>query len=168
MKTAMPPAIASLWLVVLITALCGGAIGCASARLPAVATSDPAGTGEVVLARYGGRLPCADCEAIRIELTLYCAGVRGAPTRYESHETYLGTRDGDREFRNTGRWTILRGTPNDPRATVYQLDFDNPERARSFLKLDENELTALDRSLNELPSQVPRTLMRFEEGAATR
>lgn len=154
--------------------LLGAALpACNASRAPEAAT--PAAPNqaieegnEVIFARYAGRLPCADCAGIRIELTLNAETVHGPPTRYHMRETYIATRDGDRTFTSEGRWRIRRGSADDPNATVYQIDFDRPEKTRSFLVVDANELTALDRDLRELPSTLPRTLMRLEEGGNKR
>src|SRR5215510_6268561 len=63
--------------------------------------------------KYAGTLPCADCAGIRTVLTLYS---EPGPTRYELVETYLATRDGDRSFPSSGRWTVLRGSATDSNA----------------------------------------------------
>ena len=100
--------------------------------------------------KYAGTLPCADCAGIRTLLTLYS---EPGPTRYELAETYIGTKDGDRAFLNSGRWTILRGSAADADATVFQLDFDRPDRARNFLREGDYHLVQLDRNQAALPAR---------------
>jgi copper homeostasis protein (lipoprotein) len=117
-----------------------------------------------VLGTFAGTLPCADCAGIRTKLTLYAEQPSGRPVRYELTETYVGTRDGDRVFNRTGRWTVLRGSASDADATVYQLDFDRPKTVRNFLKLGDDELRLLDRSQNEIPRQAPHSLHRVLKG----
>jgi inhibitor of cysteine peptidase len=94
---------------------------------------------------------------IRTVLTLYS---QPGPTRYELEETYLGTKDGDRSFTNSGRWTVLRGSTTDVDATVYQIDFDRADRTRNFLRDGDYYLTMLDRQQAPLPSSIPQVLLR--------
>lgn len=114
----------------------------------------------VAPAVYSGILPCADCAGIRTELRLYAEQPSGRPIRYELSETYLATRDGDRAFEKSGRWTLLRGSASDPNATVYQLDFDRPATQRDFLRVGDDELRLLDRRQHEIPSAAPHSLYR--------
>jgi predicted secreted protein len=123
--------------------------------------------GVSLLGRFVGVLPCADCAGIRTEVRLYAEQPSGLPTRYESTETYLGTRDGDRTVERAGRWTILRGSATDRDATVYQLDFDRPEARRNFLRVGDAELRLLDREEREIASGVPHFLRREPEKART-
>jgi predicted secreted protein/uncharacterized lipoprotein NlpE involved in copper resistance len=154
--------------VILATA----AFGCERADVPpapaGVAAESPVNAGQSapLLATYQGVLPCADCSGIRTELRLYAEQPSGRAAGYELTETYLGTRDGDRTFERAGRWTIMRGTPDDNDATVYQLDFDEPNRARNFLRVGDDELRLLDRDQRTIVSPVPQSLQRVAEGAA--
>jgi len=113
------------------------------------------------LGTFAGVLPCADCAGIRTELTLFAEQPSGRPMRYELRETYLGTRDGDRTFEKTGRWTVLRGSASDGDATVYQLDFDQPQTVRNFLKVGDDDLRLLDRNQNEISTPAPHSLHRI-------
>ena len=81
-------------------------------------------------------------------MTLYTEQTSGKPARYELSETYLQTRDGDRVFTKAGHWTLLRGSAGDNDAVVFQLDYDQPKTARSFLKVGDHELRLLDRILS--------------------
>jgi copper homeostasis protein (lipoprotein) len=107
------------------------------------------------IAVFSGVLPCADCIGIRTELTLY---TRNA---FTLEQTYLGTKDGDRTFQSSGRWTTLRGTTADKDATVfYQLNPDKPAEARYFLKISENEIKMLDREQREIQTKANYSLKR--------
>jgi hypothetical protein len=105
-------------------------------------------------------LPCADCGGIRTELRLYTEVGSDRPLRYTLKQTYLATRDGDRTVERTGRWTILRGSAQDPDATVFQIAFDDPQLQQSFLEVSEDELRLLDRMQGEIPSEAPHSLHR--------
>ena len=106
-------------------------------------------------ARFAGVLPCADCEAIHADLTLY----RG-PEEYLLVETYFSTPDGDRPFRKRGPWTTARGTAADPSATLYQLD-PGRDDARSFLLVDKDHIRLLDRQGREIRTGINVTLERI-------
>ena len=115
---------------------------------------------DVLMGRYAGTLPCADCEGIRVVLELYEKTVDGPPTHYTIERTYLGTPDGDRRFVEVGSWVILRGAEDDPEATIYQLDPGSPGRTQSFLLRGDRELVLLDEELKEIQSALPDTLTR--------
>jgi uncharacterized lipoprotein NlpE involved in copper resistance len=83
-----------------------------------------------------------------------------AQPTYKLKETYLGTRDGDRTFESIGRWTTLRGNRADPNATIYQLNYDQPQDIRNFLRVNEEELRVLDRQQNEIQLQTNLSLRR--------
>src|SRR5688572_2876414 len=85
-------------------------LGCA--RPPDESAEDSIALADSSLGRFVGVLPCADCAGIRTQLRLFAAHGTGQPTRYQSNETYIATREGDRTFDRSGRWTILRGSPD--------------------------------------------------------
>jgi predicted secreted protein len=100
-------------------------------------------------------------------MRLYAEKVSGQAMRYELTETYLDTRDGDRTFESGGRWTIMRGTPDNNDATVYQLDFDRPGRERNFLRVGDAELRMLDRDQRKVPPAMPNSLQRIADPVAS-
>ncbi len=110
-----------------------------------------------IVVKYAGNMPCADCMGIRTVLTLYS---EPGPTRYELTETYVGTKDGDRSFPSSGRWTILRGSATDVDATVYQVAFDRPDRTVNYLKEGDDQLILLDRNQAIPAAANPNTLIR--------
>lgn len=138
--------------------------GCA--RPPDESPKDPAASADSSLGRFAGMLPCADCAGIRTELRLLAARQSGQPTRYEAKETYVATRDGDRTFERSGRWTIMRGMPDDPDATIYQLDFDQPHATRNYLKVGDQELRLLDHEQRDIASLTPHSLHRVPDADA--
>src|SRR5262245_35791656 len=92
-----------------------------------------------ILAVYEGVLPCADCQGIRTELTFF-----EEDSTYKLMETYLGTTEGERTVESDGKWILRRPLRRDPEATVYQLDPDKPDKARSFLVVAEGQIRQLD------------------------
>lgn len=102
--------------------------------------ASPSPAEPAVFAVFEGDLPCADCAGIRTRLTLFAEG-----DRYRLEETRLGAGSGARPRTVEGTWTTLRGSADDPDATVYVLDPRDPKRERNFLRLDENAIEQLDR-----------------------
>jgi len=136
-------------------------VGCSPA--PARdAVQDSTATDSLV-GRFAGLLPCADCAGIRTDLRVFVERGSGRPTRYEASETYVATRDGDRTFEREGKWTIMRGSADNPDAVIYQLDFDQPEALRNFLNVGEVELRLLDRDQRDIPSLTPHSLHRVPD-----
>ena len=117
---------------------------------------------------YDGVLPCANCGGIRTRLTLHVDRSTGKPTRYTATETYLATKDGDRTFEREGNWTVMRGSADDPDATVFQLDYDRPQTLRNFLRVGDRELWLLDRDQRVIPSLAPRALSRAPDDSISK
>jgi hypothetical protein len=101
---------------------------------------------------YEGRSPCQEisgllnvpqrdeCIKIKWQLILYRDPVTHAPTTFAL---------GGLVWRNppkTGKWSIVKGTKEDPDAEVYQLDTDDQNGFLSFLKADDNILLFLDKN----------------------
>jgi len=105
---------------------------------------------------YEGVLPCADCSGLKTELTLNRNASSSAPETYKLRETYLGKSAGTRT--TTGKWTIVRGTPDNPDATVYQLNPDKPQEVTNFLVVNDNQIRQLDRDRQEIKSTLNFTL----------
>ena len=112
---------------------------------------------------YDGILPCADCSGLKTELTLYKNARTDAPETYRLRETYLGK--SAKPLLSAGKWTTLRGTPDDPDATVYQLNPDKPQQVTNFLVVNDNQLRQLDRNLKEIESSLNFTLTRRNSSA---
>jgi copper homeostasis protein (lipoprotein) len=105
-------------------------------------------------ARFEGMLPCAGCDGINTELTLYNDGLRYAMT-----ERYVGASAPKRVFKSEGLWTTLRGHGDDPDATVFELDYDKPGKERHFLRLSEDEIKLVDLDESKLRKK-PNLILR--------
>jgi len=143
--------------------------GCRSAAPPVTGSSqslapDAAAAAEAVLVgTYAGTLPCADCGGIRTRLTLYAKSrLQTGEGAFDLSEEYLTTRDANRRVDTRGRWILLRGTPTDVDATVYQLNIDGAERVvMFFLRVGDEALRLLDREQREIRSTANYTLARM-------
>lgn len=102
---------------------------------------------------FAGRTPCQEflkelnmgertaCAKRKMGLILYHDSVTSAPTFYQTH--------GMGKWTGKGKWHIIRGTPTDPVATVFQLELD-ANTSLFLLKGDDNVLFILDRNKNFL------------------
>ena len=61
---------------------------------------------------------------------------------------------------------MVRGTPQDENATVYELDPDQPGRAQYFLKVGDERVMMLDRDRNPILSDLNFTLALQQTGLA--
>ena len=123
---------------------------------PAAAASaqatDTAALGPEMLRTYEGLLPAADGPGIRYELTLENREHSGDGT-YRLAMTYLDT-----TFFSSGRWGTLRGTDDDPDATVYQLNIgDTTLEQINFLSYPDS-LIMLGADMKRAESKLNYTL----------
>src|SRR5262245_53851947 len=112
-----------VWLTSAVTLVaCGPKTSVPTVTPPAHKPASAAETPQVTMLTYTGMLPCADCRGINTTLTLLAKSRldTGGGT-FELTEEYVGGRDGNRTVETRGRWILLRGTPTDVDATVYQL-----------------------------------------------
>jgi hypothetical protein len=81
-----------------------------------------------------------ECTKIKWQLILYRDPETHTPTTFAL---------GGFVWRNqpkTGKWSIVKGTREDPAAEVYRLDTDDQNGFLSFLKADDNILLFLDKN----------------------
>jgi putative hemolysin len=110
-----------------------------------------------VLGTWRGTTPCADCSGIVTTLTLY----QKEPNNYIDAVYRLQLRYIDRgSFTKYGEWTVLRGRPGDPDATVYQLDPDKSGK-QYYLRVDDNTLQQLDGDMKPIDSKLNFTLKKI-------
>src|SRR5580765_6726100 len=115
-----------------------------------------------LIARYRGMLPCADCSGIDTELALYAKSPNEiANTRYVLKRTYQKGRGPGKSFAESGTWTLMRGTPDDPDATVYQLKDNKTGDLTNFLKVGANQLEQLDKEQRRIDSKVKFKLTKI-------
>lgn len=102
-----------------------------------VDTADPSFFGV-----FEGRVPCADCERVKVRLVLRRDPETNAPTTYVLERINVG--QGNARHTTTGRWTITRGAKGNPRAAVYRLGAQAPAGFRLYQVADDNILLLLD------------------------
>jgi hypothetical protein len=109
----------------------------------------PRATGGNVLGVFAGRTPCTSllrtlritlndgCQRIKWRVTLFQDSITREPTMYriEGSLHHAG---------REGLWRIVRGTPQDPNAVVYQLDATASEGQMLLLKAEDDVLFLLD------------------------
>ena len=99
----------------------------------AVETGDP-----TLLGVFEGRVPCTDCERVKVRLTLFQDAATREPTTYVLELIHVGL--GDERQTTEGPWTITHGTATDDEAIVYGLGGDATDGYRQFQVADENIL----------------------------
>lgn len=102
--------------------------------------------GDPVFAVFESRIPCADCEKIKLALVLYRDPKTKTPTTYRMARVYVSK--GNDRLVNAGRWAMIRGTKLDPQALVYQLDSNAPQEFRWYWAINEDILYILDQDMN--------------------
>lgn len=114
----------------------------------------------VLIGVYEGVIPCADCDGIKTELSLFQDAANSENNTYTLKETYINSKakTGDTTFSSTGKWDILRGIKGDQNATVYFLNYDEPDESRYYLKKSETAIMLLDKEQNVISSKLNYTL----------
>lgn len=114
---------------------------------------------KVVLGVFEGNIPCADCERIKMRLTLYQDPTTLGAAGYTLDQVYVGRID--TPISEQGTWDYLRGNDQDPNATIYGLNLDKPEPERMyFLKVGETAVQMLDPQMNPIQSKLNYTLKK--------
>ncbi len=115
-------------------------------------TRTPIAEGPNVWGVFHGRVPCqtmapimhisvqANCEKLKWGFTFYQAPQTKNPTTYQWDGSLF------RDKPRTGKWALVKGSAENPDATVIQLDPDQPEKSIFLLKGDETVLFILDGS----------------------
>jgi len=108
---------------------------------------------------YEGTIPCADCDGVSMRLKLENRSGPDDKT-YELTETYLGTKDGNRNFQSRGIYQITYGHDNDPAAILINL-IDKNNAHRVFKQEDSEDLTLLDKDGKKISSKHNYTLRKL-------
>ncbi|WP_114751733.1 copper resistance protein NlpE N-terminal domain-containing protein [Pleomorphovibrio marinus] len=127
----------------------------------------PAPKDEIILEKetatwlsYEGIIPCADCRGIKMELRL-----ENSPEKteriYELSETYLDTKDGDRNFLSKGLLEVGYGIEGNPNAFVIKLMDEEGNLTRSFIQDEEGGLEMLDTANRRMVSEFNYTLIKI-------
>jgi hypothetical protein len=73
---------------------------------------------------FEGRVPCYDCERIKVRLTLLRNPATHAPTEYMLERIYVGK--GNDRTTTRGRWSVLDVPMPDRYGVAYRLDEESP------------------------------------------
>jgi NlpE N-terminal domain len=117
-----------------------------------------------LVAQYRGVLPCADCPGIDTTLSLFANSPNDlAHARYVLKSSY---QERNHSFTETGAWTIVHGTPDNPDATVYQLKPKNGGQPTNFLRVSDNEILQLDSERRRIDSKLNFSLKKTSSRAS--
>ena len=119
--------------------------------LSAAGNTEQATAIPAIQTRYAGTVPCADCEGIKMILTLL-------NETYSLEETYLGK--SDQALQSKGPMLIERGYEKDNDATLYILNPDSDTEKRYFVRLtaQPGKLIMLDKDQKIITSKFNYTL----------
>jgi NlpE-like protein len=149
----------------IVAALCvanvGVCVATANAQDAAQQQAAPASGRGKLVAAYRGVLPCADCPGIDTTVRLFAAA-DGA----EGHGRYLiRSSYQERNSTNTemGTWTLEKGTPSDPAASVYVLKPKTGSGVTNYLVVGDNEIKQLDNDRKPFTGTVNFSLKRISK-----
>ncbi len=112
---------------------------------------------EYVVGRFVGPLPCADCNGIEVDLTLYAhAPNQFVDTIYKRTTKYLGK---EKTVADTGTWALLPGTAADPSATVYAITPDGGGPVQYYWLKTVEELVPLDADKKPMSGPIDETML---------
>lgn len=102
-------------------------------------------------ASYAGKLPCADCSGINTTIKLY------SDHTYQESDVYIGK---DTTFAANGYWMLVKGIPNNPTVSTYQLA-PYGQSTNTFYEINsEKTIKQLDQNRNEISSPFDMTLTK--------
>ncbi|MEW6196613.1 MAG: copper resistance protein NlpE [Bacteroidota bacterium] len=105
---------------------------------------------------YEGIVPCADCEGIKMTLK-----IANDFQSYELIEEYMGKKG--KPFTSKGKLNTERGFENDPDATLFVLNYDQPEENQIyFVRLTnmKDRVTMLAKNRKKITSDLNYTLTK--------
>lgn len=116
--------------------------------------------GDLQTYTYEGIIPAADAEDINYQLTLQETG-EGSLGTYNLTTTYLGTKDGNQVFTDSGTVVTIIGIPNDSTAIVYQLVSAAPGHEKTnFLAEGDSAVTMIGKDFKKAASKLNYTLKK--------
>jgi copper homeostasis protein (lipoprotein) len=115
---------------------------------------------QVLIGEYEGLGPCGDCPGLRTRLAVSAPRSSTPPQTgtFVLTETYEGKNVTNT---TTGTWKLMRGTPTDKQAVVYQLTADKVKRVEYWLRVTDTELRSLDSKRQALPGPGSVTIRRM-------
>lgn len=118
------------------------AAGTTAEAAPAPAMAAPNGT-------FRGTLACADCQGIRVELTLTGAP-KDANRSFTMKQMYVGKPESKGVVSSSGKWFLAKGNIQNPEAVVLQLiPTAGDVEPVYFLQVSEREIKLLNRQQDE-------------------
>lgn len=116
--------------------------------------------GDLQTYTYEGIIPAADAEDINYQLTLQETGEDSLGT-YNLTTTYLGTKDGNQVFTDSGTVVTIIGIPNNSTAIVYQLVSAAPGHEKTnFLAEGDSAVTMIGKDFKKAASKLNYTLKK--------
>jgi copper homeostasis protein (lipoprotein) len=111
-----------------------------------------------LIASYHGVLPCADCPGIDTTVKLFTTEAQAAHGRYLIKRVYQERKS---SYTEAGTWTLEKGTPDDPSASVYLLKPKTGTGVTNFLRVGDDEIKQLDSDRKPFTGTVNFSLKRI-------
>ena len=87
------------------------------------------------------------CQLIKCKLVLYCDFKTHEPTNFRLYTVHVGT--GNARYPTSGKWHVTKGTRNDAKAILYQLEPDSVAKTPlTFLRASDSILFLVDKEMN--------------------
>jgi|GEM_PF-6234422 len=116
--------------------------------------------GKTIIATYEGKMPGADCAALKITLTLY-KGCCDAMGTYDEKDTYIATKDGDKTFHSSGKWQYTKGRKQGKDDVILQLNYNKPDKIENYLVIGDSGIKPLDKEMNDIKCPFDQTLKKL-------
>lgn len=101
--------------------------------------------GSILYGVFEGRIPCADCEKVKMGLTLHQNAKDHSPTTYVLQRVSVGK--GNDVTVTEGKWKRIRGTKKDKKAVILRLEGNTPPEYSHFLAVGDDLLLLMDADL---------------------
>jgi NlpE N-terminal domain len=148
-----------------VTTLCvvpiGSSLAASDANEPSAQQKPPTVPQGKLIAAYRGVLPCADCPGIDTTVRLFAAA-DGAQNhgRFLIRNTYQERKS---SYTEAGTWSLEKGTPDDPSASVYVLKPKTGSGVTNYLRVSDNEIKQLDNDRKPFTGTVNFSLKRVRK-----
>lgn len=102
--------------------------------------------GDSILSVFESRVPCPDCERLKIALAVYGNPKIQLPSTYAMARVYVGKNN--ERIINSGKIIVRKGTSLDPSHIVYHLETGAPPEFQDFWKINDSILFVLNEDLS--------------------
>lgn len=103
-------------------------------------------------ASYVGRVPCADCAGIDLHVKIIPQNDTSG--NFHLFQTFIGTKEGDQSFSDSGSYIIKKGIIANPEASVFVFHPQQPEVSRYFERKGDTAILSLNNDGQRIHSKL--------------